>query len=308
MKSRILPSAGQLKHVRVSRDPKSEIINRLRAAGMDRGFALVLGDSDGQLSVNLATHTALRVINALTDEKQVEALRGHLLATTPFYGSRIQVQNVERLDHLPFAQYFANAIVVANPLKDLSGKELYRLLRPYGGILLLPGLKPAEAEALVKQTGALSNEIRSSDGQSVVIRGKLPGARDWDTGLAQDKRVKWPLRPLWFGGPEPKLIMYEGTGQHSPVAANGRYFVMGEETLSAVDAYNGTVQWTRRLPTMSPDIRVVNGLRYPIADSLKTEYLQKMSILRRELGADSENVYLTLGKSYFRDQTRPASD
>lgn len=277
------------------------VIEQVKQAHMDQGFALVLGDPDGKLSISLASQTTLHVVNVLTDETAVRSLRERLLTETALYGSRIEVQSIAGFDRLPFARYFANVVVATGTAANLSGKELYRVLRPCGGILLFPEIGSAQAQALIQDSGAPAVEARTAGGSVSLVRGRLPGSRDWDSGKAQDKLVKWPLRPIWFGGPDSALVMNSQIALHSPVAANGRYYVMGDDTLSAVDAYNGNVLWTRPVPTAWPNFRRRDGLRYSISNSPAIRYPQQLTVFKRIIGADDKNVYLTLGKGYFRD-------
>jgi hypothetical protein len=242
-------------------------LDDLRSAGADRGFALVLGDPDGGMSLALAAGTRLRVVNAQTDRSAAAALREKLLASTAWYGSRIHVQTVDSPARLPFAQYFANAVVVAGQVPGLSGKELYRVLRPCGGMLLFPGLQPAEADTLARATGAAETEHRTDGG---VVRGELPGALDWDTKpgeFATDQRVKWPLRCLWFGGPATRQVQLAGEGAPGPAAANGRCDV--------------------------------DGLQFPVAEPVR----YGKADLYRGVRLNDEFVYLQLGKAYSRGKS-----
>lgn len=282
----------------------ARMIEQLRLTGMDRGFALVLGDADGKFSASLAASTELSIVIAMTDETAASALRERLLAQTTYYGERVQVQTVKRLDQLPFAQFFANAVIVAGSTPGISAKELYRVLHPCGGVLLTPGLKPAEADALVKNSGATDAEIRQSPTDRFIVRGKLPGALDWDTvartGVRVDQRIKWPLRPLWFGGPG--TLQVQGVhGGGAPVVANGRYIVKGEQSLTAVDAYNGAILWSRPLPLSAPDYCTVDGVIYPVADSTKFggEGLTRTTF-RAQYQANDDFVYVQLGTGYFQ--------
>ncbi|MCX5659454.1 MAG: PQQ-binding-like beta-propeller repeat protein [Planctomycetota bacterium] len=284
-----------------------------RGAGVDRGYTLVIGDPDGTAAVALAGYTEgeMRVVVATDDAAAAQALRDKLLGEK-LNGRVVNVHIVDRLDHLPFAGFFANAVVVAGQPASIKGpeaqrrfaRELYRVLRPCGGVLLAPGLPPAEALALMNAAGAEKGEVRPAAGDAMasIVRGPLPGARDWNSGDVPDQRVKWPLRPIWFGGPPTILTMFTGIGQVSPLCANGRYFLLGDDTLTAIDAYNGAVLWSRTAPTIHPHLRTVDGVQYPIAGSPKNEYPQVMGILRRVLGADADHVYLTLGKSHFRGE------
>ncbi len=265
-------------------------IDQLLSAGIDRGYALVVGDAGGDLATDIARASQLHVISVLTDEAAAQRLREKLLASTALYGSRVHVQVVPDLGRLPFADYFANAIVVAGPVPGLSAAELYRVLRPCGGLLLCPGLPAAQAEALVRATGAAASEL-SRAGQ--VVRGRLPGAMDWDSKFALDQRVKWPLRLLWFGGPGPAQVMDRKQFTDIGPVANGRLFVIGQDVLSAVDAYNGTVLWTRPVPKDVADLRLADEVHL----SADVDRIPGKTY-GRGLNADGSNVYLRL-TGYF---------
>ncbi|MCX5658414.1 MAG: PQQ-binding-like beta-propeller repeat protein, partial [Planctomycetota bacterium] len=291
-------------------------VKQLLASHIDRGFAMVVCDADGSVSEALAGQSQLRVINVQTDSAVAAALRERLLAETNWHGSRIHVQVVERLDKLPFAQFFANAVIVASPLDAAKGdagavaKELYRVLRPCGGVLVAPGLKPEQASALAAECGATDAErtakastkddVKSAD-RPLVIRGKLPGALDWDSPkeITADQRVKWPLRPLWFGGPTSLQTHNFRQGADGPTLANGRSFIMGEDSLTAVDAYNGEVLWSRPIPKENGDIRSVDGLLFGASEA-KPYGKQDFA---RSLRVNDDTVYLALGAAYLRGRS-----
>ena len=254
----------------------AEALRSLKDADMAQGYALVLGDPDGRLSKVLANHTSLHVINALP-EAQAAALRKDLLKTTTFYGSRIHVHVVSDLSHLPFVQYFANAVIVADDAPELSGKELYHVLRPYGGVLLFPGLSQARAESLIKEGQVPPEELKKAGGRVCVVRGRLKGGWDWDSRAAGDELVKWPLRLMWFGEPGSAKVYDRKVFDQRLAAANGRFFVIGDNSVTAVDAYNGYEWWSRPLPFAARGRGAV-------------------------LSADADSVYLTLGKQYFGGQ------
>ena len=268
-------------------------IEYLRTTGMDRGFALVLGDADGQFAAALAANSRLRVVVPMTDEPAAAALREKLVARTNLYGSRVHVATVSRIDRLPFAQYFANAVIVAGALPaQAMGPEIHRVLRPCGGVLLMPGLKPADADALAKACVEKTNDARvlESPAGVAVVRGKLPGAHDWDSREA-DRLVRWPLRPLWFGGPGTEQTQ----GGDGPIVAAGRYYVSGMSTVTAVDAYNGEVLWTRGVPRNTPTSMMVDGVIHPVAEQLQFGRFDAA----RNLKANDKFLYLQMGKAYF---------
>ena len=275
------------------------VIANIKEAGMDRGFALVLGDSDGKASLALAAETQLQIITAITDQPAATALRERLLAETTLYGSRIHVQFVERLDRLPFPQFFANTVLVVGASPGVSAKELYRVLHPCGGILLAPGLDAAGKEQLMRESGATEKETTRSGSEPCIVRGKLPGALDWDTNrkeYAVDQRIKWPLRPLWIGGPSTAQVQNFGEDAVGPTAANGRYFMLSEHALTAIDAYNGEVLWSRPIPKKSPGTRMVDEKLHIAIDPTpfgKTD-------LTRHVRASDDDVFLDLGTGYSR--------
>lgn len=272
------------------------VLTRLRDMGMDRGFALVLGDEAGVMLRPLADQTQLRTVSVVRDEATAAALRNRLLTTTAQYGSRVQVQTVDRQDRLPFAQYFANAIIVSGPLQGWSAKDLYRMLRPCGGVLCFTGSDPAAAEAFLRETGGPANEIRTSATGAYLVRGRLPGALDWDSDLVSDQRAKWPLRMLWFGGPSTAQVTDLKNGNARAPAAYGRYFVLGENVLTAVDAYNGRNLWTRPIPRHSVDMRMnrdlINHTELVWSQDLGRDY-------GRYIRVTDESVFLNLGPGCF---------
>jgi outer membrane protein assembly factor BamB len=275
----------------------ARVIEQVRAAGMDGGFALVIGESDAALSLALASATRLSVVHVVPDEGAAAPLRERL-AATGLGGSRIQVVAVPQTDRLPFARYFANAIVIAGPTRGLAGRELYRVLRPCGGILLTPGLQPAEAAALLAESGAPAEEVRKEDG--ALVRGRLPGALDWDKAVPSDRVTGGPMRVLWFGGPETMQTQnYQQNLSNQPVIANGRYFVMGERLLTAVDAYNGTVLWARAIPRKYPNFLDVDGVLHSVEEQAAPE---KTGTGRTIRVGGADRIYLCLGKSCWRDK------
>ena len=198
------------------------------------GFAVTLGGTDARLAQGIAERTQLNVIAILGEPKAVENERTRLLSETALYGTRISVHTF----HGPeFPEYFAGLVVIAGDSAGVPPSEWYRILRPYGGVLC------AADGTLREPTGAAPGELH--DG--LLVRGKLAGAFDWDGKVAADERVKWPLKFTWWGGPSSQLQKSRHTRPRTPLAANGRLFVFGENSVSAVDAYTGTELWKRRL-------------------------------------------------------------
>ncbi|MDA1137612.1 MAG: PQQ-binding-like beta-propeller repeat protein [Planctomycetota bacterium] len=266
------PAASFRKEISAPEPADAALIQRIAAAGMDAGYALVVGDADGRLSRVLAERTRLHIIHVTTDSSAASALREELLSNTLLYGSKLHIQEVESLERLPFPQYLFNAILVAGEANGLSIRELYRVLRPAGGILLTR-LDAEKARALLTGADLPAGEIRESANIPFIVRERLEGVWDWDGERGGDKQVKWPLRPTWFGGPGPAKFYNRKYRGQTLAAANGRFFVSGDSNVFAIDAYNGQELWSRPVP-----FQPVGG---------------------GTLNADADQVYYTLGKDSF---------
>jgi len=226
----------------------------VRRAGVSKGYALVLGEAESRLAAALASQTDLHVLSVLRTAEKVAAERERLLSTD-LYGTRLVVQSVEKLTRLPYAPYFADLVVVAGDPGELPAEELYRVLRPCGGVLCFAGVPAEAARTLIAAAKVPEAEVRASGDSAMVVRGPLPGAGEWrcstaDTGgtrVGAESRVRLPLDLLWFGGPGPDRMLDRHWGAAAPLAVAGRVFVTGQHHVVAFDAYNGRELWSREL-------------------------------------------------------------
>ena len=282
-----------------------DIVKQLDEHKIKAGFALMLGDSTGVLSRSLAKESRLHMINSVADPDDAQVLRTKLLDSGFWYGSRIHVPHLSGDDGLPFAQYFANAIIV-NDDSDIVPDELFRMLRPCGGVLMFIG---DSRNAFERVRNALASRLQSGELRvaeegsrfSMLIRGQLPNTLDWNTNLITDQRARWPLRPLWFGGPTTSQVTNYKNENARPPAAFGRYFVLGENTLTAIDAYNGTELWSRPIPRRSPDLRLIDGL-LQFTELVWSRELRDTN--RRSVRANDQLVYLYLGEGTFHGESK----
>ena len=207
-------------------------------SGIIKGYAIVLDCEQGRLAYELAKRTELKIVGLEKDTKKLAIARNNL-ESAGMLGSRIVVEpwNMESLP-----TYFANLIVSDGMI--LTGEttgtreEGRRILRPWGG------------------TACLSFH---RDGQVTwrkYVRGPLEGTGKWtqqycdpqNTACSGDELVYGPLGVLWFGEPGPQGMVERHACAQSPVSMDGRLFMEGEELISAVDAFNGTLLWKRELP------------------------------------------------------------
>ena len=223
------------------------------------GCCLILGVGDGRLAYELARQSDLLIHCIEPNADRVAGAR-KVLDEAGMYGVRVAVHE-GRLDQLPYVDYFANLVVldgqVAGGQGKCSARELYRVLRPCGGIACLTrsSASPSALEQWLADGGVPRNEIHT-DGETVrVVRGQLPGAAEWTheycdasrPAASTDTRVRLPLKMLWFGKPGPAKIVSRHWRTPAPLFTKGRMFVSGEHHLMALDAYNGRQIWCREM-------------------------------------------------------------
>ncbi len=236
----------------------------IRETGVTKGYCLVLGCGEGRLAYELARQTELKLIGLERDLEKVQQARKHLDAAG-MLGTRIVVEPWD-LSMLP--DYFANLIVSEEMLTagnmSFPPREMYRVLRPFGGAVyfgrpkaLLDPAGQVESKLLtdyLKTAGISKPTLSQEDGFWVrAVRGGLKGAGGWrqlyggshNTACSDDQLVNAPFGVLWFGEPGPESMVERHARAEAPVAINGRFFIQGEEVITGVDAYNGTVLWQR---------------------------------------------------------------
>jgi outer membrane protein assembly factor BamB len=239
----------------------------VRQAGTDKGWCLILNCGEGHLAQELAKQSQFKIVALESDPARLTSSRDRLEGAG-LLGVRVAVEPWKIAD-LP--DYFANVIVSddAASVENLSASvpDLLRILRPFGGVICLGASaeragEPKEAdlqklaEALTA-AGLTGAKVTKDGGLWVTaVRGKLEGAGAWtqlyagphNTACSDDLLDAAPFSVLWFGEPGPEGMVERHARPTSPVAANGRMYVQGEEAVTGVDAYNGTVLWKREIP------------------------------------------------------------
>ena len=256
---------------------KTAAKNILDTTGVTRGYCLVLGIETGQLAVELARRSDLRIIAVSPDLEKVAAARKAVDAAG-LYGARISIERWP-LDATPYSDYFADLIVsetalITGELPPASANVL-RLLRPIGGALVVgqpeadvPAAASLSVDTLsewlsrVKQVSSDEPvtldraEVVDRDGAwAVLSRGRLPGAGQWthqygnaaNTACSKDELVKGPLTVLWYGEPGPGKMLGRHLRAAAPLSYDGRMFVQGDNVIMAYNGYNGVQLWERKI-------------------------------------------------------------
>ncbi len=269
----------------------------LKATGAKKGYCLVLGAGSGRLAAELVRQSELHVIVVDPDAAKVRKLRG-TFDKAGLYGRRIAVDQGDPLTY-PFPPYIASLIVSEDSAAagldrgEKFVKQVFRSLRPYGGVACLP-VAAEQQDALagsVKAAGLGGAELKRAGQFALLSRvGALAGSADWthengDAGnslVSRDKLVKPPFGILWFGGAVDMLFPewdYTHFCAPTPLVAGGRMFFQVSPNLHAVDIYTGRHLWSSLLPGMSPDSTGRGRFKYVVAE---------------------DSVYLLSGKTCFR--------
>jgi len=230
----------------------------LRTTGVSAGYGIQIG-SEEEVECQLAANSGLTMYVFERDPDRVQGLRDSA-ARCGLYGPRISVHTSSE-PGLPYADYCANLVVVEEigslALQEVPLREVYRVLRPFGGKAYLGcrGNHAAWRGRLV-DSGVPKDEIALVDNAIILSRGALPGSGEWThqfadagrTSATSDTHVRLPLKMLWFGGPGPARMVSRHWRAPAPAFSQGRLFVAGERQVMAVDAYNGRELWSREIP------------------------------------------------------------
>jgi outer membrane protein assembly factor BamB len=212
----------------------------LRRTSVADGYVADLGCGDGQLALELARRTKLRIVAVDRDAEQVRRARERLTAAG-LYGVRAVVHQADPAV-VAYPNYFADLVVSGRSVVEGTGgvakKAARRMQRPYGGIVC------------VGRPGAMEQSVR----------GALEGAADWthqyadaaNTLCSDDLLPRSPLAMLWFRDTDLVMPSRHGRGP-APLVWQGRMFVEGLDALRAVNVYNGTTLWELRLPGLLKD-------------------------------------------------------
>ncbi len=241
---------------------QAEVI--VQAAGVMRGYGLVIGGDGARLAEALARRTGLQIHVLESDPARAAAARV-ALASAGVYGAKVVVDLVSATatNGLPYPPYFANLVVVdpaAVGQGTVTAREVLRVLKPAGGVLLAGTGAPDAAWTAAGTVSAA--QLGSAAAWTKLVRGRLPGARDWthqyadagNTASSDDERVRGRPEVLWYGEPGADKMHDRHRRSEAPLSREGRMFVQGYHQLTktplllSFDAYNGLPYWEREFP------------------------------------------------------------
>lgn len=233
--------------------------------GVTKGYVVVLGAETGELALELIRDTELELLILEQDRTKVSAIR-EALDEAGVYGVRASVQHITD-GPLPLGAYLANLVVseslaMTGNIPNVSFDEAYRILRPAGGILYLGSQHQNDSQkdklaAWVSPTFQSKVQFNTTEGTWMALRRPgLDGAGDWshqyaspdNSACSKDELVQGDMGVLWWGDPGPRPMPDRGGRNPAPLSVNGRLYVQGNRILFGMDAYNGTVLWSKSVP------------------------------------------------------------
>ncbi|MBW8040078.1 MAG: PQQ-binding-like beta-propeller repeat protein [Planctomycetes bacterium] len=252
-------------------------------AGTSRGLCSLVGCEGGTLALELVRGSRFFLYVQDPREATVAAAK-KTLDVDGLYGRRVLVER-KRLDSLPFAKNTVDVVLVplgvksatggdgaSHKLKDLSIKQILRVLRP-GGRAIIGSVRGAKKQLTKKRLSqwmvksgigkSSFKVVKDNFGTWVEITKPKPKGMDswshWEHGpdnnpVSTDTVIKAPYRTQWLSGP-----LYTSMPAIT-TAAGGRIFTaLGHiahhrreeqwlNTLLARNGYNGSLLWSRKLP------------------------------------------------------------
>lgn len=242
----------------------------LRESVVSRGYALVYGLETGELALQIARRTGMKVYCVSPDPGKVAAARRALNAAG-VYGSRVCVDEYP-LSSVPYPDYFADLVVsetaVLGGALPAHGREMLRMMKPIRGVAVIGrairNTDAAPEDTMKKAVATVTDWLRCQDlpgGKvvkaggvwAVITRPPIRGADDWthqwanagSTQSTRDQHARPPLGVLWYGLPGPGGLQNRHHTASTPVTWNGRCFMVGREFVKAFEFYNGLPLWQR---------------------------------------------------------------
>ena len=240
----------------------------IEKSGKEKGLCLLLGFSGEQLPLELARKSALDVIVLDKSSKKISNFRNKLVKQG-IYGRRISAYAVEDLSNLLLQSDLADLIICNADNIDVD--EVIRLTAPFGMAFYLKGnskdkvLRSFEEKRnssdfdwqVDEKIIALNNQywltLTKNEPQNSGVwthqygkpdNSSFGGESMWGSTSSDEFEIQW------MGRPGPRFQTDRNGRKPSPLAINGKLFVQGKERVAALNAYNGTVLWSKVIPGM----------------------------------------------------------
>jgi len=295
--------------------------------GEVRGLCALLGSGDGALALSVARASEFLVHVLEPDASAVDAAR-KLVDSQGLYGQRVLVEKGS-FGHLPYADNLVDVVLCASlsdkALGGISASEILRVLRPEGKAIVGRSSLLAEAsdgltrsrldEWIGGAKGAKASVVEDELGLWAQFVKPVPEGVDewshWQHGsdnnpFSNDRVIKAPyltkfLALPWFSTMPSISVISDG----KIFRAAGHMAIHDREerclnTLYASNAYNGTLLWTRPIPT---GFQVHRSIFVAATETLYLIDNTRCLMLDPETGAEKDLIILPAdiaGEGYWK--------
>lgn len=222
-----------------------------------RDVAIVFGTENTAKILSLTAQKGLKVFVFEVDSKKVKKARADF-QNAGIYGSKVIVYHTKKYTKIPLATGdIAGFIYVAD--NKVPADEVIRLLKPRGTAFLVS--KKFNAQQWFSK-GQKTWQVHYKPSEKYTTLEKIPyetagkwthqygranntafgGESLWGNTDTEDFEVQW------LGRPGPRFQTDRSGRKPSPLAVAGKMFVQGSNKIISVDAYNGSVLWTKSIP------------------------------------------------------------
>ena len=244
----------------------SHVLARSSAAG---GLCSMPSCGDGQLAVAIASANSRLVVHAMDPRPAMVAAARKAAQQAGLLGRRVFVEK-QPSGRLPYADNSIDLIVGTDvsprAMEAITWAEVLRVLRPRGKAIFgpVPSEQAKQVRAWPAELGKAMATVREDKLGTFaeITKPPLEGVDEWthwyhdpdNNPVSTDTVIRAPYMIQWLGLP------YHVTMPSATVAAAGRIFVATGHiahhpreaatlnTVTARNAYNGQVLWTRKLP------------------------------------------------------------
>lgn len=206
-------------------DPAAQMLRSITNAS---GVAVCVGWSDGALPARLAGKSNLILHILVRDAAGVDAARRFLDSRGLTGRASAELWTSPAL---PYPDLFANLVILEDP-SAVPAAERLRVLAPGGAAWSRrEGAWRMERKPRPETFDEWTHWRHGADGNMV----------------SGDVAVNVPAGVRWIASPPPWIVDNTGNSDLGMVTAGGRNFYNLKETLTARDAYNGALLWSREL-------------------------------------------------------------
>lgn len=229
----------------------------LEKANVKKGFCFVVGIESGALMAEIARKSDFFVVGVERDEAKAKAAR-EKLREAGLYGRRAVVHHQPE-SKLDYAIGLGNIVLSEEALSGgnlpYEPESILNLVQPYGGIFVVSGLKGEPSLSNLAKEG-FSKWEKSGD-FAFARRGALAGAGEWTTVYADlgntcssgDALIGPEIELQWVGPPGTKDSPDRHNVAQTPLSKAGYLlYPCLDQSLQAIDIYNGTIRWRIQAP------------------------------------------------------------